>query len=129
MKKVMASFLVSVAIGLTAAGPTDASGRGGGGHHGSWGGHHGHRGHHHHGFHGRGRAPVIVGFGSAFWWGYPWGYSYPYPYPSTVVVEPAPAYSEQVAPHFWYYCHSAGAYYPYVHACPEGWVRVSPRAP
>jgi hypothetical protein len=25
---------------------------------------------------------------------------------------------------YWYYCQSAGAYYPYVTACPEAWVPV-----
>jgi len=27
---------------------------------------------------------------------------------------------------YWYYCQSAGAYYPYVTACPEAWVPVLP---
>ena len=29
-------------------------------------------------------------------------------------------------PQYWYYCGSAGAYYPYVSACPEGWTPVVP---
>jgi hypothetical protein len=30
-------------------------------------------------------------------------------------------------PQYWYYCPSAGAYYPYVSACPEGWTPVVPQ--
>ena len=49
---------------------------------------------------------------------------------------PAPAYAPRVyaappppppAPASWYYCQSAGRYYPYVSACPGGWVTVAPR--
>jgi hypothetical protein len=45
------------------------------------------------------------------------GYTYPAP-PPTVYVPPTYTY--------WYYCASAGAYYPYVQTCPEGWVTVVP---
>jgi len=39
------------------------------------------------------------------------------------------AKSPQAAPEsFWYYCSSAGAYYPTVSSCPEPWVKVPPRA-
>jgi hypothetical protein len=31
------------------------------------------------------------------------------------------------APSYWYYCPSAGGYYPYVGACPGGWLTVVPR--
>lgn len=34
-----------------------------------------------------------------------------------------PAY-EAPAPSYWYYCQSAGAYYPTVQSCPEAWVPV-----
>jgi len=44
------------------------------------------------------------------WWGYP---DYPY-YPYGT---PAPT-------DYWYYCPSAGTYYPYVGTCPEPWVPV-----
>jgi len=57
-------------------------------------------------------------------------FTYPYaPYP------PAPAYAPPVyaapppppAPSYWYYCPSAGGYYPYVSGCPGGWLTVVPR--
>lgn len=50
--------------------------------------------------------------------------------PAPVYV--APAYSPlppvEVAPESgnWYYCDSAGRYYPYVRYCPEGWQAVMP---
>ena len=53
-----------------------------------------------------------VGF-DPFWPGYA------YPAPPPVYVVP---------PTYWYYCASAGAYYPDVQICPEGWVTVVPRA-
>jgi Protein of unknown function (DUF3300) len=38
------------------------------------------------------------------------------------------AKSPQAAPEsFWYYCSSAGAYYPTVSSCPEPWIKVPPR--
>lgn len=40
---------------------------------------------------------------------------------------PPHAYPAPMAPSYWYYCASAGAYYPYVQACPEGWQRVIPQ--
>lgn len=60
-----------------------------------------------------------------------------YDYPSTLVVEP-PVYIERppAAPPapppqpplaYWYYCVSAGGYYPDVQSCPEEWVKVPPR--
>jgi hypothetical protein len=30
---------------------------------------------------------------------------------------------------WWHWCESRGAYYPQVESCPEGWVKVPPRAP
>jgi hypothetical protein len=46
-------------------------------------------------------------------------------------VYPYPAYVEPVytatAVEPWYFCQSANAYYPYVSACPEGWLQVAPR--
>src|SRR5262249_40173837 len=123
------------AITLTAVGPSDARGHGGGhgfsgGHPGFHGGHGfdgGHPGFHGgDGFHGHGRIPVIVGLGPPFLWAYGWDYP-PYPYPPTVIVEPPPVYVEPPAQKYWYYCQSARAYYPTVHGRPEGWVQVLPQ--
>jgi hypothetical protein len=46
-------------------------------------------------------------------------YAYGWPYDTA----PAPVYSAP-APSYWYYCQSAGAYYPDVPSCPEAWVPV-----
>ena len=51
----------------------------------------------------------------------------PVPQPPAVIVQtptPAPA----PAAGFWYFCPSAGAYYPYVQTCPEGW-QTAPATP
>jgi hypothetical protein len=40
--------------------------------------------------------------------------------------DPMYPYPEPAAPQYWYYCDSAGAYYPYVAECPEGWQPVVP---
>jgi len=54
--------------------------------------------------------------------------------PPPVIVQEPPAYA-QVAPApapapqaYWYYCPSAGAYYPTTPTCPEAWVQVPPRS-
>jgi hypothetical protein len=72
---------------------------------------------------------VFIG-GGPLWWGPPYPY-WVYPgwayVPPPVVLEP-PAYVEPPAPPvYWYYCPSAGAYYPSVQTCPEPWVTVAPR--
>ena len=57
---------------------------------------------------------------------------YSYYYPPVVVARPpvyAGGYYSQPAPAVWYYCASAGAYYPYVSVCPEGWQHVVPTPP
>lgn len=68
-------------------------------------------------------APLLVA--PAF---YPPYYGYPrYYYPPAAY--PPPVYIERNRPRhhrFWYYCASAGGYYPYISACPEGWRRVAP---
>lgn len=75
------------------------------------------------------RARVGVHVGTV--WG-PWMYPPPWYYPPPVVVvpaEPPPVYIEQRTPPdsaFWHYCRSAGAYYPYVGECREGWLKVLP---
>jgi hypothetical protein len=94
---------------------------------------------------GRTRVSVGVGFGFGGWgypgygWGgYPYygGYGYGYPYAAPVVVQqqptvyieqPAVQQSTQPAQGYWYYCHDARAYYPYVKECPAGWQRVAPQ--
>jgi len=47
-----------------------------------------------------------------------------------VIVREQPVYIERESassPSYWYYCESAGAYYPSVPTCPEPWVKVPPR--
>jgi hypothetical protein len=39
---------------------------------------------------------------------------------------PSYAYPMPAPRAYWYFCASAGAYYPYVQTCPEGWVTVVP---
>ena len=56
----------------------------------------------------------------------PPGYARPYVEEPTVYVQQAPA-SGSLEPGYWYYCQSAGAYYPTAPSCPEAWVRVPPR--
>ena len=36
--------------------------------------------------------------------------------------------AQQPPESYWYYCPSAGAYYPTVPACPEPWIKVPPRS-
>jgi hypothetical protein len=77
----------------------------------------------------------------------PYGYS-PYYYgpyygafyDSSYVVYPAPPIEEtrvyvqqssgeqELEPGYWYYCRSAGAYYPKVERCAEEWIKVPPKA-
>jgi hypothetical protein len=56
-----------------------------------------------------------------------------YPYPAPVVQVPAQEIYVQPAPQqpagYWYYCQEAGAYYPYVRQCPNGWMKVVPSPP
>jgi hypothetical protein len=46
-------------------------------------------------------------------------------YPLEVPIE-LEQYAAPLQSGFWYYCHSAGAYYPGVADCPEGWEQVAP---
>lgn len=46
--------------------------------------------------------------------------------PAPVYVAPPPPVRFQPRPGTWYYCGSAGQYYPYVDDCPEGWQAVMP---
>ncbi len=68
------------------------------------------------------------------WWYGPYPYWYgppnPYVYAPPVVVQPAPPpVSVQPAPQqqYWYWCEDARTYYPYVQACPSGWMQVLPQ--
>ena len=110
MRHTLSIALVAVAVILTLAVPGYAQGMpryhsGDSGHHHGAGYHddheHQHDGHHDHGWH-RGhhgfRGPYV------YWNSYP------------VYVRTTPGY--------WYYCPSAGAYYPYVTNCLESWVPV-----
>ena len=101
----------------------------------------GHRGHGHGHGHGHHSGRYWVGFGLPYY--YPPAvyvgprYYAPYPlvyppyavYPPRVVVQEPPVYIERepVASGSWYYCESAGAYYPDVETCDEPWVRVPAR--
>lgn len=75
-------------------------------------------------------------FGGPVWGPYPYGwYGYPPPYvverrPIVIQQEP-PVYVQQPPPqqqpaNYWYYCPDQG-YYPYVQACPKGWLQVAPQ--
>lgn len=122
MKKWACASLVVVALLVATAVPGEAGGR----------------------RHWRGGPRVFVGlgFGPAWWYGYPYPYWYyppPYVYaPPTVVVQQPPVYVEQQptppagsapAPpqQYWYYCQPSGAYYPNVQTCAESWVKVPAR--
>ncbi len=117
-RKLALIAIAALAIVLSVTLPSQARGAGGpgfgGGHpsgaagHGGFDGHHGADGHpgfdgHHFDHHRFGFAP-----------GFPFYGYYPY-YP------PENGYQ---APAYWYYCPSAGAYYPYVQSCPEAWEPV-----
>jgi hypothetical protein len=137
MKRLALAITCLGLLGLASAGAAQANG--------GWRGHgHGH-GHYF-------RPYVVVG-APAFWWGRPFGWGLPYPIwyappvygyappvygygpPQAAVVVPAPAptvYIERSASAppaagWWYFCESAGRYYPNVESCPEGWVKVPPR--
>jgi hypothetical protein len=143
-KLVLAASLLFFAAGSGSAWARDggAHSRGWGGSHGGggshgWGhGHHGGWGHgHHDGWYSTrlflGVGPVYWPYYSPYWWGPP-GYWYPptygVPYPREVVEDPPVYIERERAPDaYWYFCESAGEYYPYVRRCPEEWVKVPPR--
>ncbi|KAA0090507.1 hypothetical protein CIW54_03815 [Paraburkholderia sp. T12-10] len=64
------------------------------------------------------------------WWWVVGGLWYLYPQPVYPYPDPfAPGevvYEYGGAGDYWYYCESAGQYYPYVTECPEGWQAVIP---
>jgi hypothetical protein len=145
MKRLVAFLsLFVIALLVASATPSDAWRGGGAGYRGGGGGYRG--------GHGRVYVRPFVGVAPGFWWGRPygyWGYGWPYYgapyypaapyYSSTVVVQPPPSYetapSSAEAPAqaqepqaYWYYCASAGAYYPTAPSCPEVWIKVPPRS-
>jgi hypothetical protein len=95
-----------------------------------------------------GRTRVYVG--AHFGFGHPGGWGPPaYPYGGywhrpVVVAPPPPVYyyagppvifppappvyvrPEPEESDYWYYCENARGYYPYVRACPGGWMKVVP---
>lgn len=102
---------------------------------------------------GHGGTRVFIGVGGYYGGFYPYPYPYPYYYyppyyvytPPAVVVQQPPVYVQQqqqqpaaAAPAptqsatptegYWYYCQSAGDYYPKVASCPEAWLKVAPRS-
>ena len=89
-------------------------------------------------------APVVVW--RTFYGPPPYYYSSPYYPPVVAVPVSPPTYIEQgqvsappapaapaaataPQPGYWYYCNTAGAYYPNVKQCPGGWQRVAPQPP
>lgn len=131
MKRTISRLLLFLAV--MACMPANAERRGGERHHeeGRW---HGdirqfHQrdlprwrgGYWHHGVHdGRLGWWWVIG---SLWYFYPRPfYPYPDPYTPPVIIQQPPPVQ------YWYYCSSAGAYYPYVPSCPEGW-RIVPANP
>jgi hypothetical protein len=134
--------ILLIALLVVAVAPSDAW-RGGGGYSGGGG----YRGGGH--FHGRGFVGPRV-FVGPVWWGaaaYPWWYYgapyygapyygppyYAYTPPPVVQESPsngqaAQAQAPQQPQAYWYYCASAGAYYPTAPSCPEVWIKVPPRS-
>jgi hypothetical protein len=62
------------------------------------------------------------------WYFYPAPvYPYPDPYaPPAAALLPSPAEVPPAA-RYWYYCEPAGAYYPYMPTCQDGWRQVPAR--
>lgn len=111
-KKLVFVALIALAIVFAAVAPSQARGNVGNGPVGHPRAFEGHRGFpDHHDFDRRGHGGVFIGIAPPIYWGptylYDWGY-------------PVPAYP----PAYWYYCPSAGAYYPNVPSCPEPWIAV-----
>jgi hypothetical protein len=131
------ALIVLLGVLLLAALPSLAEA---GGKHGRYGyGYHkGHGGHSYRGGYRYNHGAYFWFWPAPLWWGPRWypAYAYPYGHPShhetTVIVEERPVYvqrppSTAPAESWWYYCESAGGYYPNVATCPERWVKVPPR--
>ena len=131
MKRATCGVLLLAAVLLLMPVPSQAGGHG-------WRGH----GRHGHGWYGHGRPLTRVHIGFPLWWGPGPGWWGPRPAwhgprpvyapPPRVVVMEQPVYVQRepvaaLPPSYWYYCESAGGYYPSVPSCPEPWVKVPPR--
>lgn len=113
---ILAVLLVVAAVSESAS--AAGRGRGGGGRGGSHSGTH--TGTHHHPHFSTG---VFIGAPLFY---FPRAYYYPSPYYAPYPSAPT-YYVEQPQQGYWHYCRSAGAYYPQVQSCPEGWQLVSPQ--
>lgn len=96
-----------------------------------WGSHgsyarHEHRHHDHHGPRAGWLVPGLV-VGSALLWAATRPPPLVYREPAPVVIVPPLVMVPPDAGQWWYYCPGAGAYYPYVSACPTGWEAVPAR--
>ena len=82
--------------------------------------HHFNHFHHFHHFHGHGCC-FFGGFGVGVFTGVALGSAFApvYAYPAPAYVAPPPVYAAP-PPAYWYFCRSAGAYYPYVSSCSTG---------
>lgn len=118
MKKITALCVaVSLTLGSMASAQADW---------GRHGGHGGHRPHHGGGYRGGpgwvGPAAILAITGLAIG-----GAAYSQAQAAPVYVAPQPAYQPPPPDSGnWYYCNSAGQYYPYIQNCPEGWQSVMP---
>jgi len=114
MKKITALFLV-ISLALGASGSAQAE----------WGRHGGHRSHHDGGYRHSsgwvGPAAILAITGLAIG-----AAAYSQANAAPVYVAPQRAYQPPPESGNWYYCGSAGQYYPYVQNCPEGWQSVMP---
>ena len=108
---VKAALLSVAALLATGIGAPDAEGRPG------------HRHHHHRHYH---YVPRVVFFTPFYT--VP-RYYYPAPAPVTYIEQPPvpqPGVAPQLYSGSYWYCPSAGAYYPAVPQCPEAWTQVPP---
>lgn len=122
MKKSTA-LLIALSLALGTAGSAQADrGRHGGYDHRGYGHHGHHHGGHHRGGNWIGPAAILAITGLAIG-----AATYSQAQAAPVQVLPQPTYQPPPPDSGnWYYCNSAGQYYPYVRGCPEGWQAVMP---
>ena len=117
------ALLVLFGALLLAAAPGQAEARG------KHGGQRHHHGYNHHGHH----SDHFSLWPAALWFpAYAYAHRCPYYHETAVIVEERTVYVERPASaapaeSWWYYCESAGGYYPDVASCPKGWLKVPPR--